>query len=95
LSFNGRAEVIHGEYSASGTGGSNYGYSSEAFEFTGTVEYDLWANVMSRVELRWDHIGSYHTGVAIYGDDGDFDPDDDNFGTKDSLGLYANIIYKF
>ena len=69
--------------------------AAEAFEFTGTVEYDLWANVMSRVELRWDRVGAYRTPNAIEGDGTDFDPFDDNLGTKDSLGLYANVIYKF
>jgi len=64
LSLNGRAEYIHGEAYANEFG-SNYGYNSEAFEFTGTVEYDLWANVMSRVELRWDHMGSYHSPTAF------------------------------
>jgi hypothetical protein len=95
LSFDGRAEVIHGEYYASGTDGFNANYSSEAFEFTGTVEYDLWANVMSRVELRWDHVGSYHTLAAIEGGADSFESQEDNLGAKDSLGLYANIIYKF
>src|SRR2546423_3802559 len=26
-----------------------------AFALTGTVQYDLWKNVISRVEVRWDH----------------------------------------
>jgi hypothetical protein len=47
LSFNGRAE--HEE--------SNFGVKTPAFdEFTATVQYALWANVLSRVEFRWDHV---------------------------------------
>jgi hypothetical protein len=42
---------------------------------TGTVQYDLWQNVVSRLEVRWDQVC--------------------NDTTEDSLGLYANIIYKF
>ena len=25
------------------------------FALTGTVQYDLWQNVISRLEVRWDH----------------------------------------
>jgi hypothetical protein len=27
-----------------------------AGEVTATVQYQLWANVLSRVEFRWDHV---------------------------------------
>ena len=34
----------------------NYsGMANGAFELTGTVQYDLWKNVLARVEFRWDH----------------------------------------
>jgi hypothetical protein len=85
LSFNGRAEYIHGQYEQDGVGAG--GYSSEAFEFTGTVEYDLWANVMTRLEARWDHFGSHDTAYALY--------DSGTVNRQDAVGLYANIIYKF
>jgi hypothetical protein len=57
---------------------------------TGTVQYDLWKNVMSRVELRWDHAADgsspYGGNPAITGD----------LGTKkNSFILMANVIYKF
>ena len=63
------------------------GYSSEAMELTGTMEYDLWANVISRLELRWDRVGSLNTPNAI--------DDSGSIGHKDSVGFYANVIYKF
>src|SRR5207247_1670734 len=28
---------------------------NELFGLTGTLDYSLWANVLSRLELRWDH----------------------------------------
>ena len=90
LSFDGRAEYLHGQYTYNYTYAHfNYGggYSSEAFEVTGTMEYDLWANVVSRLEIRWDHVGAFSTPYAI--DDGD------NVANKSSVGFYANVIYKF
>jgi len=52
-----------------------------AYALTGTVQYDLWKNVLSRAEIRWDHV---NTGV--FGDSAD---------KKDSVLIAANIIYKF
>jgi hypothetical protein len=96
LSFSGRAEYIHGQYSEDYTtveitggaiGDPHIGYSSEAMELTGTMEYDLWANVISRLELRWDRVGSLNTPDSI--------DDSGSIDHKDSVGLYANVIYKF
>jgi hypothetical protein len=77
LSFNAR-----GEYVETDSGFSHVG-SENLVELTGTVEYDLWANVQSRVEVRWDQDLSTKNG--------------DLFASRerDSVGLYANIIYKF
>jgi hypothetical protein len=52
-------------------------------ELTATVEYDLWANVTSRVEARWDHSGKRGSGEGV------------DLDQTDSYGLYANVIYKF
>jgi len=51
------------------------------------VEYELWANVVSRLELRWDHsLNDNHTfGGSVAGA-----PSLDN-----SWLLAANIVYKF
>jgi hypothetical protein len=35
--------------------GEAFGYQ-EAQEFTATVQYALWANVLTRLEFRWDHV---------------------------------------
>ena len=86
LSFNGRGEYVHGQATRDGFAAG--GYSSELISLTGTVEYDLWANVMTRVEVRWDHLGAKSTLDSIYGPGNEI-------AKTDSVGLYANIIYKF
>jgi len=88
LSFDGRGEYVHGQLDGSEAGFGNFGYSSEAFELTGTMEYDMWANVMTRLEVRYDHFGSVNTPYAIY-------EGNDAVSRKDSVGFYANVIYKF
>jgi len=85
LSFNARGEYNEGTYYYS-TGG----YNDNLVEFTGTVEYDLWANVISRLELRWDHFLSNESGGGKYLAEA---VDSVDHGT--SVGVYANIIYKF
>jgi hypothetical protein len=58
----------------------------EATEVTATVQYQLWANVLSRVELRWDHVGAkaYNNTAAGAG------PVDNN-----AILLALNLIYQF
>jgi hypothetical protein len=46
LSFHGRLEYLNGEAEPD---------DLELFALTGTVQYDLWENVISRLEIRWDH----------------------------------------
>ena len=54
--------------------------AESAYAFTGTVQYDLWKNVLSRVELRWDHTKD---GLQT------------SSGAKDAIMLAGNLIYKF
>jgi hypothetical protein len=49
---------------------------------TATVDYSLWANVISRVECRWDHSLS---GENVY----------DDASLNNVVTIAANIIYKF
>jgi len=55
---------------------------------TATLQYDLWKNVLSRIEFRWDHSAS---GSPAYGGEG--------AGAaptkKNSFILLANVSYKF
>ena len=54
---------------------------------TATVQYDLWKNVISRLELRWDHSLS---GQETFGGTTVNVPNRDN-----AWMLAANVIYKF
>lgn len=62
-------------------------YNNEEFiGVTATIDYALWANVVSRLEFRWDHDAS--GGVPAFG------------GTvgnaqKNATSLALNVIYKF
>lgn len=63
-------------------------FGSDIFGLTGTIQYDLWRNVLSRLELRWDHNASGNEsfgGETVAGG-----PDKKNFFT-----VAANLIYKF
>jgi hypothetical protein len=55
---------------------------------TATAQYDLWKNVISRLELRWDH--SLSGQETWGGSDTDSAP-----SLKNEVMLAANIIYKF
>jgi len=61
--------------------------SAETVEVTTTAQYDLWKNVISRLELRWDHSLN---DVSVFGGNTVGAPSRDN-----AWMLAANIIYKF
>jgi len=94
-SINGRAEYATGrglqglEFLADGGPGvATFGPLKEVIALTGTFEYDLWANVISRLEVRWDH-NAAGGGPAFGGE---------VLGTpnKNNEVLVAwNVIYKF
>jgi hypothetical protein len=85
LSFSAR-----GEYFEEDLTGGNSNASSNGAEFTGTVEYDLWANVISRLEARWDHVIDANNGAYLVPNGSVIDGEE-----RTAVGLYANIIYKF
>jgi hypothetical protein len=96
LSFHGRAEYYKDKLSDAGgtllafptaTAGIGTGQGAEVLALTATVQYDLWKNVITRGELRWDHslggndlFGSSSTGLPT---------------AENAWLLAANIIYKF
>ena len=94
LSFSGRGEYVHGQFIEKFPSGPDFGYSSEGFELTGTMEYDMWANVVSRLEIRWDRMGSLNTPSSIQ-NNGPSPFPKNTLDNRDAVGLYANIIYKF
>ena len=74
------------------------GLPSKVTALTGTVQYDLWKNVMSRLELRWDHQAGSATTTPTPGT-----PDRAYGGNlpggapnkQNSVLVAANIVYKF
>ena len=93
LSFNTRGE--YWEVDGFGGTGGHYQGGDGGIELTEDVEYDLWANVMTRLELRYDKCtsgvgnNSYVLPGSVTAIGGV------NTGYSASVGLYANIIYKF
>lgn len=72
-----------GEYLRDRGDQMNLGGPERVLSGTLTAQYDLWQNVISRLEFRWDHAadGSGYWGV--------------NEGLKNSYILAANVIYNF
>ena len=100
LSFNAR-----GEYLWQSTGDSTFGAATpiagpdKIFALTGTVQYDLWKNVLSRLEFRWDHqAGADAFSEFNFGTSDAYGGNVNNGGSPDKHNSYmlaANIIYKF
>jgi len=81
LSLHVRGEYLDlSNYTGTGTIPDNSGY-----ELTATVQYDLWKNVLSRVEARWDSAYNPAYGGTVAGVP----------RTENAYVLLANIIYKF
>lgn len=95
LSFHGRAEYITGDIDhpagftrgAAGTGTLFTDVMDNGiYAITATAQYDLWKNVISRLEFRWDH--AEHGN--LFGGSTTGRPDAEN-----AFMLGANVIYKF
>jgi hypothetical protein len=78
LSFHARLDFFN---SGEGNG------AGKVFAPTGTVQYDLWKNVLSRLELRWDHSAN---GLNAFGGDTSGEPTN-----KNAFMVAMNVIYKF
>jgi len=89
LSLHGRAEYLRdrGEqkFFVDAVGATN---PDLTLGLTGTIQYDLWKNVLSRLEVRWDHSMS---AAGVWGG-----TNPDALGTlKNEVMMLANITYKF
>jgi hypothetical protein len=85
LKVNNRFEYATGSV---GTWGAPAGATENEEAFIGetvTLDYSLWANVVTRAEFRWDHDLTARRGAAAA-----FGNDD-----KNALSLALNVIYKF
>jgi hypothetical protein len=97
LSFHARGEYarVNSLYATGGALNSGFGsvggIPEEVFTLTGTIQYDLWANVLSRLEVRWDHalhgrpFGGSAAGAGVPG----------GANENDAVLVAANLIYKF
>jgi hypothetical protein len=76
-------------------GGLGNSHKAEVLALTGTIQYDLWKNVISRLEVRWDHS---LLGNDLFGGDTYSTPGGTFYGgadLKNAVMVAANIIYKF
>ena len=71
-----------GEYASQSRFLAGNGMPTSAFEVTETLQYDLWKNVISRVEFRWDHAADDSGAFASSHQD-------------NTYLIAANFIYKF
>jgi hypothetical protein len=89
--ISGRAEYANGgalEALEFAQNGAPFGTLNKVIDLTGTFQYDLWANVISRLEIRWDHnaggvgpaFGGETPGVPV---------------KNNEVMIAANVIYKF
>ena len=90
LTLNGRAEYADGLGLGALTAFTP-GFN-KVLALTGTVQYDLWANVISRLEVRWDHAA---TGADTFGGVGTPGSAASLPNKKNEVMLAANLIYKF
>jgi hypothetical protein len=96
LGLNLRGEYVYTaaealEFNANGSESEVIEGGNHLFAITATAQYDLWKNVLSRVEFRWDHA---EHGQAFGGNGIAEDP---NAGPNraNAFMLAANVIYKF
>jgi len=111
LTINGRVEYAQGPtlgaWANYVNGEASYYYDSEdpyvsnpldkVLAVTGTLQYDLWANVISRLEIRWDHACN---GADAFGGVGPLGVSGSGAPTglptkKNEVMVAANVIYKF
>jgi hypothetical protein len=98
---------VRGEYTSTDTAllgtaapPSAIGGNSEVVALTGTIQYDLWKNVLSRLEIRWDHLAGDgdmtgyggELGTVASGGTGGAPAGD---GKRNNVMIVGNIIFKF
>jgi hypothetical protein len=89
LSFHVRGENYSATSAGSSTSAPAQGHNVQ--EFTGTVQYQLWQNVVSRLEVRWDHVAAGKVwGNTTSGEFSDTTP-----AYKNEVLLAVNLIYQF
>jgi hypothetical protein len=91
LSVNGRAEyAAFSKATAISLDANGVPVAQRMISVTGTLQYDLWKNVLSRIEARWDH----SLDGAAFGDTG-VNKDGYSGTLHDSYELIGSLAYKF
>ncbi len=72
---------------------SGAGMAKTAYEVTQTIQYDLWKNVLARLEFRWDHAEHGNVYGGTLADPGTGTPAAP--AANNAFVLAANLIYKF
>jgi len=80
----GGTSVNGGEFFTGGGFGVAPGGDQQAQELTATVQYSLWANVLTRLEFRWDHVNHGNGFASAAGS-----------LQQDAFMLAAQAIYTF
>ena len=100
MSVHGRLEYAWTDTALLGSSANLDGGNSEILALTGTLQYDLWRNVLSRIEIRWDHqagdgemtpFGGPITGFG----GGGFGVPPTEGSKRNTVLIAANIIYLF
>jgi len=92
LSFNFRGEIVDATQigtSVSVNPLNGYYAGHYAGELTATVQYKLWANVLSRVEFRWDHVDGDAFGYSSTSSN------PNGVMKENDFMLALNLIYQF
>src|SRR5206468_915792 len=79
--------TITGNKVLTASSGQNLVFPQKVFALTGTIQYDLWKNVMSRLEVRWDHAADGSSGAF-----GNTDPITGSGEKKNNYLVAANLI---
>ncbi len=97
LSLHLRGEYAETDTALLGTGTGLTGGNSKILALTSTLQYDLWNNVLSRLEVRWDHqagdgdMSGWGNNTAGGGGSGT----PATYTKRNNVLIAANIIYKF
>ncbi|MBK7997203.1 MAG: outer membrane beta-barrel protein [Verrucomicrobia bacterium] len=97
LSLHLRGEYAETDTALLGTGTGLTGGNSKIIALTSTLQYDLWNNVLSRLEIRWDHqagdgdMSGWGNNTAGGGGAGT----PATYTKRNNVLIAANIIYKF
>lgn len=91
---------LRGEYASTDTGlfgdaAPLANGNSEVTALTGTIQYDLWKNVLSRLEVRWDHLAGDGDQTAYGGTPAGGGGGGTAGSKRNNVLIAANVIYKF